>query len=256
MTTSITIITPPNTWNSKCICIFGHKFNNMKKIFFGVGIYTIIFAACQKSNNEEIVPAPTNSQWPAGTSDYAPHTNGSTFTFEIVSGTPSVTDSFTYTVTKDTAIAGLTYRKLESNKPALGPTYYANYNAGVITNITYGFTIQGFSIPEVKQTVLKDNVPVNNTWSESINVTASGFTVPVSFNYTIMQKDFVKNILSKDYTGTVHAKQVIGIPPLVAAGLGIPATTQVDNYFAKGVGLVQKDGTGSNVKIKRYNIIR
>jgi hypothetical protein len=228
----------------------------MKQFFFTLAICSIIFSACQKSTNEEIVPAPTNASWPAGTSDYAPHTNGSTFTFEIVSGTPSVTDSFTYTVIKDTAIGGLTYRKLESNKPALGPTYYANYNAGVITNITYGFTIQGFTIPEVKQTVLKDNVPVNNTWSESINVTASGFTVPVSFNYTIVQKDFVKNILSKDYASTIYAKQVIGIPAAIATILGIPANIQVDNYFAKGVGLVQKDGTGSNVKIKRYNIIR
>jgi hypothetical protein len=233
-----------------------HKFNVMKQLFFAIAFCTIIFSACKKNKDEEILPAPTGFQWPAGTSDYAPYTNGSTFTFEIVSGTPAVTDSFTYRVTKDTAIGGLTYRKLESDKPALGPTYYANYNAGVVTNITYNLSLQGFTLPSVKQTVLKDNVPVNNTWAESLDVTVSGITVPVSFSYTLVQKDFVKNILSKDYANTIYAKQIIGIPANIALLLNIPATTQIDNYFAKGVGLVQKDATGNNLKIKRYNVIK
>jgi hypothetical protein len=167
---------------------FVYKFNNIRKLFLGFAISTIIFSSCQKSTNEEIVPTATSSLWPAGTGNYATNTNVSTFTFQKVSGTVSVADSFTYTVTKDTAIDDLTYRKLESNKPALVPTYYVNYNAGVITNITYGFTIQGFTIPVVKQTVLKDNVPVNNTWSESINA-----NVPVTLNYTLVQKDFKKH---------------------------------------------------------------
>ena len=229
----------------------------MKQIILGITFSTIIFCACKKNKDEEVVATPTGFQWPAGTSDYAPHTLGSTFTFEIVSGTPSATDSFTYTVTKDTTIGGLTYRKLESNKPALGPTYYANYNAGVVTNITYNFTVQGFSIPTVKQTVLKDNVSVNNIWSDTVNVPAPVIgNVPVSFTSTLMQKDFIKNILGKDYAGTIYAKQIVGIPAAVATFLNIPATSQIDNYFAKGVGLVQKDATSNNVKIKRYNIVK
>jgi hypothetical protein len=225
----------------------------MKRVIWIVLFYTIIFSACKKNTDEEITPAPTGFQWPAGTSDYAPHTNGSTFTFEIVSGTPAVTDSFTYTVTKDTAIGGFSYRKLESNKPALAPTYYANYNAGVVTNITYNLNFQGFIIPTVKQTVLKDNVPVNSSWSELLDVTVSGITIPVSLNYTLVQKDFVKNILGKDYSNTIYSKQIITINSPIGPP---PAPTQIDNYFAKGVGLVQKDATGNNVKIKRYNIVK
>jgi hypothetical protein len=229
----------------------------MKQIICSVVFCVIIFSACKKNTDEEIIPAPTGFQWPAGTSDYAPHTNGSTFTFEIVSGTPAVTDSFTYTVTKDTSIGGLTYRKLESNKPALGPTNYANYNAGVVTNIALNFTVQSFNVGTVKQTILKDNVPVNNIWSDTVNVAAPIVgNVPVSFTSTLIQKDFVKNILGKDYVGTIYAKQIVGIPPFIAAGLNIPASTQIDNYFAKGVGLVQRDASGNNVKIKRYNIVK
>ncbi len=227
----------------------------MKQIFFGLVFSMILFSGC-KNNYEDVILPDFSFQWPAGTSDYAPYTNGSTFTFESTSGTPAVIDSFTYTVTKDTLITGATYRKLESNKPALGPIFYANYNAGVVTNIAYNFSLQGVTIPVVTQTVLKDNVPVNTTWNESLNVTASGFTVPVTFTYTIMQKDYTKTILSKDYTNTIYAKQQIGIPANIALLLNIPATTQVDNYFAKGVGLVQKDAPTTSIKIKRYNVVK
>jgi hypothetical protein len=225
----------------------------MKQIFFGLVFTIILFSACKKSSDDVVTPDPV-FQWPAGTSDYVPYTNGSTFTYEIVSGTPAVTDSFTYTVTKDTLITGATYRKLESNKPALGPTFYANYNNGVVTNIAYNVNFQGqVTIPVITQTILKDNVPVNTTWNEMFNVTVSGISIPVVLTYTIMLKDYTKTILSKDYANTIYAKQIITInsplgPP--------PAPTQIDNYFAKGVGLVQKDATGNNVKIKRYNIVK
>jgi hypothetical protein len=240
---------------SKSVCIFDYKFHNMKQIFFGLAICTIIFSACKKNADDEVVPVvPTGFQWPAGTSDYAPHTNGSTFTFEIVSGTPAVTDSFTYTVTKDTAIDGLTYRKLESSKPALAPTYYANYNAGVITNISYNVNFQNqVTVPKIKQTILKDNVPVSTTWADTLNVVVSGFGIPVYFANTLTQKDVVKNILGKDYSSVIYSKQVITISSPFGPS---PAPTQIDNYFAKGIGLVQKDATGNNVKIKRYNIVK
>jgi hypothetical protein len=226
----------------------------MKQIILGITFCTIIFSACKKNKDEEIIPVPTDFQWPAGTGDYAPHTNGSTFTFEIVSGTPAVTDSFTYMVIKDTAIDGLNYKKLESNKPALGPTYYANYNAGVITNIAYNVNFQNqVTVPKIKQTILKDNVPVLTNWADTLNVLVAGFTIPVYFANTLTQKDFVKNILGKDYSNTIYSKQAVTInnpfgPP--------QAPTQIDNYFAKGVGLVQKDAIGNNVKIKRYTIIK
>jgi hypothetical protein len=231
----------------------------MKQIFFAIVFSMIVFSACKKSNTEEIVPAPTGFQWPAGTGEYAPYTNGSTFIYESASGTPTVIDSFTYTVIKDTSIGGLNFKKLESNKPALGPTYYANYNAGVVTNISYNVNFQGLvTVPIVKQTVLKDNVPVATNWNDTLTISSSGFTVPVIFANTVTQKDYVKTILSKDYAGTIYVKQTASIPANIAAILGIPASTQIDNYFAKGVGLVQKDAVaaGTAIKIKRYNVIK
>ncbi len=217
-----------------------------------------LLAACKK-NSDEVVPPVTTFQWPAGTSDYAPYTLGSTFVFEIASGTPTVIDSFTYTVTKDTIINALPYKKLESNKPAVGVTYYSNYTNGVVTNISYNLNFQGLvTLPVVTQTVLKDNVPLNNSWNETLPVTIPGFPLPVgvSFVYTLKQKDITKNILGKDYASTIGVQQVINLPTGLPLPPGVPATTQIDNYFAKGVGLVQKDATGNVLKIKRYNIVK
>lgn len=236
-----------------------HKLVFMKKIFLALSIGSVLFSACKKNNDEEIVPAPTGFQWPAGTGEYAPYTNGSTFTFESANGTPAVIDSFTYTVIKDTTIGGLNFKKLESNKPALGPTFYANYNTGIVTNISYNVNLQGVvTVPVIKQTVLKDNVPVNANWNDTLTINSSGFSVPVVFANTLTQKDYVKTILNKDYAGTIYVKQTISIPANIAAILGIPASSQVDNYFAKGVGLVQKDATATttSIKIKRYNVIK
>jgi hypothetical protein len=230
----------------------------MKKYFLLLTVAIAVLCSCKKSKIEE--PAVVAFQWPAGTSDYAPHTLNSTFTFEIVSGTPAVTDSFTYTVVKDTTIplggVGLPFKKLQSNKPNLGPTYYANYNNGVVTNITYNVSLGGVNVPTIAQTILKDNVPVNATWNETITLTVSGFNVPIGFGYTIAQKDYTKNILAKDYANTIYVKQIISIDPQIAILAGIPATQQIDNYFGKGVGLLQRDAAGNNVKIKRYNIVK
>ncbi len=235
-----------------------YKIFQMKSQLLMLFSIVTLLAACKK-NSDDVVPPVTTFQWPAGTGEYAPYTLGSTFVYEIASGTPTVIDSFTYTVTKDTTINSLPYKKLESNKPALGVTYYSNYTNGVVTNITYNLNFQGLvTVPVVTQIVLKDNVPVTTTWNETLIVTVPGFPLPVGvmFVYTIMQKDFTKNILGKDYLNTIYVKQVINLPAGLPLPPGIPASTQIDNYYAKGVGIAQRDATGNVLKIKRYNIIK
>jgi hypothetical protein len=228
----------------------------MTKKFFGIiFLLVLVIASCKKNTTEE---TPAGFVWPEGTGEYAPNTLGSTFTFETSTTTPVVTDSFTYTVTKDTTIDALKYKKLESNKPVLASTYYCNYNAGVRTEITYNTSTNGISIPVIKQTVLKDNVPVTNNWVEGLNVNVPGIPVaiPVTFTYTIMQKDFTKTILGKDYANTIYVKQVASLPGGIALPPGTPSTVQVDNNFSKGVGLSQRDLPNTSIKIKRYNVIK
>ncbi len=231
----------------------------MKKIFLFPIAFVAIFSACKKKSVDDTPPPATVFSWPAGTSDYAPTTVNSTFTYETSSGTPAVIDSFTYTVTKDTTISGAKYYKLVSNKPDDAPTYFSNYNAGVITNVLLNVDFQaGVIIPIVTQTVLKDNVAVNATWNDALVVTFSGIPVNIAFVNTLLQKDYTKTVLAKNYTSAITVKQLVNIslPGGIPLPAGIPASTQIDNYFAKGVGLIQKDVNGDTQKIKRYNVVK
>jgi hypothetical protein len=233
--------------------------NYMKIV--AIFLLLIIAFSCKK---KETGPAPF--QWPAGTGEYAPYTIGSTFTYETATTAPAAIDSFTYTVTKDTTIDGLPYKKIESNKPALASTFYCNFTAGVRTEINYNTNFSGINVPSVKLETTKEPIPVNGTWTNTLNVTipANPPTIPfalpitVTFTYTNMQKDFSKNILGKDYSGTIYTKQVASLPASIVPLLppNIPASIQVDNYFSKGVGLSQRDGPNMVTKIKRFNVIK
>lgn len=233
----------------------------MKQLIGMLIIGCLFIFSCKKKND-----GPAAFQWPEGTGEYAPYTIGSTFTYETSRIAPAQIDSFTYTVTKDTTIDGLKFKKLESNKPDLGSTYYCNYSNGVRTDINYNTNISGFNVPTVKLEVLKDAVAVNGTWANSLNITIPAnpptipFALPISvaFNFTVMQKDFTKNILAKDYSGTIYVKQIATLPSIVIPFLpvGTPSTIQLDNYFSKGVGLSQRDAPNTIFKIKRFNVIK
>jgi hypothetical protein len=237
----------------------------MKKIFFYSILSVILFSSCEKE--DEPIRTTTPFEWPEGTNDYAPYTVGSTFTYELKTPSPDKTDSFTLTVAKDTTINNFKYYKLVSNKPELQPTYFVNYNNGNLTEITYNLDYLGLGaiiVPTVLETTLKENLVVNDTWSESMLVhfpvsptlTAD---ITVTFAHTMLQKNFTKRVLDIDYTNTIKVKEIItSIAPVwFTWPPNVPTTSQFDNYYAKGAGLVQRDvSTGSTQKLKRFNIVK
>jgi hypothetical protein len=229
----------------------------MKQLFALTILSIVLFSSCK---HDEIVTPPYT--WPEGTSAYAPYTIGSTFTFEISNIASPAVDSFTYVVTKDSIINGFTYHKLESNKPKVGPTYFANYNNGNLTEITYNLDYLGLgviTVPYVLETTLKENVGINDTWLESLVVNYSGVNLNVTFAHTMLQKYYTKSILSKDFDNTIAVREVIStiIPPGFPWPSTVPTTSQFDNYYSKGAGLVQRDiSDGTSIKLKRYNIVK
>lgn len=239
----------------------------MKKL---LGFALIIaFIGCQKSGLEYLpnTTTPTTGGggggtvppfvWPAGTGEYAPYTTGSTFTFQREVGVPAVIDSFTLTVTGDTLIGGQTFKRMISSNTVAQPNYFVNYNAGVTTEVIYNFVLTAVTIPTLTQTVLKDTASVGTSWNEMLNLTVSGFSFPVTFTYTIMQKNIVKNVLTVDYPNTIDVKQNVGIPATIATIAGIPANTIVENFYAKGIGRIARDATSNNtfIKLKRYHVV-
>ena len=239
----------------------------MKKL---LGLALIIsFISCQKSGLDYLATPTTPITgggggttppfvWPAGTGEYAPYTNGSTFVFQREVGVPATIDSFTLTVTGDSTIGGQTYKRMISSNTAATPNYFVNYNAGVITEVIYNFNLQQVTIPTLTQTVLKDTANVGTSWNEILNLTVSGFTFPVTFTYTVMQKNIVKNVLAVDYPNTFDIKQNVGIPAQIAQIANIPANTVVENFYSKGIGRVAREALTTNtfIKLKRYNVVR
>jgi hypothetical protein len=234
----------------------------MKQIFFYSFLAIVIFSSCKKCLVE-----PVAFEWPSGTSDYAPYTIGSTFTYELTGAGPA-TDSFTLTVTKDSLINGLKFYKLESNKPALSPDYFVNYNNGDITEITYNLNYLGLgiiSVPKVTETTLKSNNAINDTWIENLIVNypvagvPGGVDLSVIFTHTMLQKNYAKTVLNKNFTNTIAIKEVIStiIPSWFAWPPEVPTTSQFDNFYAQGAGLVQRDiSNGTSQKLKRFNIVK
>ncbi len=234
----------------------------MKQLFFYTFLAIILFSSCREDDAPYINPT---FQWPVGTSDYAPYTVGSTFAYEIKNTNPAQTDSFTLTVEKDTVISGLMYYKLVSSKPALQPTYFVNYNNGNLTEITYKLdylNLGAIIVPKVLETTLKENLAVNDTWVESMIVTY-GIDLTVTFTHTMLQKNYTKRVLDKDFANTIAVKELIAtiIPPGFPWPSGVPTNSQFDNFYAKGAGLVQRDVysesiLASIIKLKSYNIVK
>lgn len=238
----------------------------MKKLLYLAAI--IAFVGCQKSGLEYLpITNPASGGggsttppfvWPAGTGEFAPYTTGSTFVFQREVGMPAVIDSFTLTVTGDTSIGGLTYKRMTSSNTAAMPSYFANFNNGITTEVILNFPVATITIPNLTQTVLRDTANVNSTWNEVLNLTVMSFPVPITFTYTVMQKGIVKNVLGVDYLNSTDVKQNVGIPATIATIAGIPANTVLENFYAKGVGRIERDivSTNTYIKLKRYNVIK
>jgi hypothetical protein len=240
----------------------------MKKLLLYSFLSIILFSSCQKED-DPIRTMPF--QWPEGTSDYAPYTVGSTFAYELKTVNPAKTDSFSLTVAKDTVISGLKYYKLVSNKPEIQPTYFVNYNNGNLTEITYNLDYLGLGaiiVPTVLETTLKENLAVNDTWSESmvvyfpISPTLSA-DITVTFAHTMLEKNFTKRVVDIDYTNTIKVKEIITsiAPTWFNWPAGVPTSSQFDNFYAKGAGLVQREVYSDNIlktiqKLKFYNIVK
>ncbi len=231
----------------------------MKKLFIYLLLLGIVMTSCQKEGNFNDIK---EFKWPEGTSDYAPYTIGSTFTYEhINTNNPFNTEEFTLTVTKDTVINNLTYHKLESDKTNLVPSYFVNYNNGDITEITYNLNFLGaITVPYLSENTVKETAGLNTTWNDQdLNILWYNIPVNVKFAHTLIQKDFSKEVLNKNYSNTIAVRELINIflPVGVSFPPGIPSTLQYDNLYAKGAGLIQRTvSIGTTQKLKTFNIVK
>jgi hypothetical protein len=151
-------------------------------------------------------------------------TAGSTWTYENNPGAP-----YTLTATnRDTVAAGKTYRVLSSSSG--GNTY-----RGKSGNDYYRFgAFSAVGLSGVEELYLKDNQPVNTTWSTSQNITVPNIPFPLTavLAYTIKSKGETRTVSGKTYSNVVYVRLDISIGGIGSIGGG-------DFYYAEGVGLVE-----------------
>jgi hypothetical protein len=218
-----------------------------------VTIITLMFAACKKNSSGTTTNNTSSTDCDACT--YIPTCVGISYTYQDSSSAGSTTPLIvSYTAEKDTTIAGAVYRAITQNS---GNGYY-NCNNGVTTSIAYNLvSVSGnITLQSVKLIPLKANAGLGATWEDSIyNPTAGGQWN--YYNYTIADTGISRIVLGTTFTNVIH---VASITSVVYPGYGSIVGAQSDNYYAKGVGLIesiQGDAYGDlllHLSLKTYTI--
>lgn len=178
--------------------------------------------------------------------DYAPYTQGSSFTYLNVS-TGGDSTQYTLTVNGDTTINGNVYRKLGDSSVFM----CSNCTGGVYTQIASILSFDGYSASDLRLTYLKDFLPAGSSWADTIEVSTAGITTRGLLQYTIIQKGTNKVVNGYDYT------DVIGIQvdaSATAASATLPVGTVAVNYYARGIGLIESDQTQDTTRLVHFNI--
>lgn len=224
----------------------------MKKLAI-IALAGLAILGCKKKTEN------TDKPWENGTGDYAPYTLGSTFTFEVVSSAPASTDSTTMTVTRDTTMDGLTFKKLEPGKNII-PPFYFNYSSGVQKEAQINFQAFGAVVPKLLQTNLKVNEATGASWTEAITLNFPGIPIPINVNFVhqVMAKGISKTVLAKNYTDVIHMKTTgtLALPPGITPPAGIPTSITFESFYAKNTGLIERSGPNQTMRLKRFNVVR
>ncbi len=163
---------------------------------------------------------------------YVPMCDGAWYSYnDTISGTAQiVSDTLLYV--KDTSIDSKTF-KVFFSKTQFNNTY-TNCTNGESRVISYNnIGVGGSSVSKIDLILLKANLAVNGTWTDSIK---NGASQTVLYIDSIKEKGVTRTINGQAFNDVIRVHIEIGIvfPPL-----GFVVTNTGDYYYAKGVGLVE-----------------
>ncbi|MDR6566265.1 hypothetical protein SAMN05660461_4149 [Chitinophaga ginsengisegetis] len=216
----------------------------MKKRYFLIAILsmvTLLFSCSKEMSNEGEGTQPSNSNC-----EYAPYTNGSSFSYINVN---SAKDTITYTLTvsEDTTINGIVYKKVGNDSVFT----CSNCKDGIYTQVASILTFQGYSADSLELTYLKDNVPAGTSWKDTITVNNGGVTTSGILEFTITEKDITKTVNGKNYASVIAVKMDAYA---IVFGNPVSVGTISTSYYGKGVGLIEADQLHDTTTIVSYTI--
>ena len=173
----------------------------------------------------------------ATTGNYMSLTANSTWQYKTVNNLMVNNDSVIYTVTssnRDSTINSKIYHVLTTTN---GPNQYRN----ITGNDYYTFQAlpQALGGSAVETIYLKDNIAANGNWSQLYNITASGLPVTINLLNTIAEKGISRTVNGIAYTDVIHVTTTLSISLL---GSPLPTgavVTDIQNYYAKKVGMIE-----------------
>lgn len=200
----------------------------MKKILLVFFVLTVGIICCKKDKSTPVVST---------TDNYISITANSIWQYKTVNNSIVNNDSVLYTVTStnmDSNINSKIYHVLTSTN---GPNQYRN-----LTGNDY-YTFQ--ALPEalggntVETIYLKDNIAANGSWSQLYNITVSGLPVIINLINTVVEKGISRTVNGIAYTDVIHVTTTLSIS-FFGSPLPIGAViTDIQNYYAKKVGMIE-----------------
>lgn len=232
----------------------------MKKVFVTALLALSVLISCQKEVNFENANGGSGSGGSGGgtavckSCSYVPMCDGSVYSYydTMFTSAPAVT-SDTLQYIKDTVFSGLTFRKFLTK--GYTTPYFTNCTNGVFRTAAFNLSATGGPITKIELVMLKDNIPVNGTWEDTIT---NGIGQTVYYKSKIIEKGVSRTLHTNTFPDVIHVQTENGVEiPII----GYIKSGVSDYYYAKGVGLVEANianADGSVVYqhrvIKSYNI--
>ncbi|MFY0253094.1 hypothetical protein ACDQ55_03985 [Chitinophaga sp. 30R24] len=217
----------------------------MKKYPFLITI-SVLFIITQLSCSKEMSQENNGSQPPPGTCDYAPYTVGSTFSYININNTNDTTH-FTFTVSGDTTINGIVYKKMGNDSVFT----CSNCASGEYTQIASILTFQGYEANDLQLTYLKDNVVAGTSWKDTITVNNGSVSSTGILEFTITATGMTKSVNGEDYTDVIAVRT--DAYALVSDNT-IPVGTLFTSYYGKGIGLIEMDKEEDTTRLVSYDL--
>lgn len=227
----------------------------MKYLLLFSTCITLLLASCQKEFTPEGVGNNGGGTGGGGTSSslckdclYFPTCEGSIFTFKDSStGTAATTTTDTLHYVKDSIISAVVFRKLfnSSNRQHF---YFLSCAGGVVKNISYNpISPGGTTVSKLEITALKYLADAGAQWTDTVTVQGQ----QLLNKNTLTQKNISYTVAGKTYPDVMHVTSLTGqnIPVV-----GFTALITTENYFAKGVGLIESTSVNNlsgNIVLKR-----
>jgi hypothetical protein len=191
----------------------------IKTLLFPVLIFFII--SCKKSS-------PAN---PQQTQDaYLTTTAGSTWNYHQVDSSAGNSDYTITSTSRDSVISGRTYHVYNVSS---GGNQYLN----ITGNDYYQFDSlpAGLGAAVFERLYLKDNLSVGSSWIQSLTVTVSTISIPITLTYKIAEKGISRTVNGQSYSDVIHVSATISSSLIPAANL----VTSINSYYAKKYGLIE-----------------